>query len=42
VWCPFDENHTVCRLVTSWASTEEEVDELEHLLRSIEKTTQNG
>ena len=29
VWCPYDENCTVCRFVTSWATTEEEIDELE-------------
>ena len=31
VWCPADELHTVCRFVTSWASTEEEIEELERL-----------
>lgn len=29
VWCPFDERHTVCRFVTSWATTKDEIDELE-------------
>ena len=29
VWCPYDEGHTVCRFVTSWATTEEEIDALE-------------
>lgn len=35
VWCPVDEHHTACRFVTSWATTEEEIENLEHkLLRS--------
>lgn len=25
VWCPVDEGHTACRFVTSWATTEEEI-----------------
>jgi len=25
VWCPVDEQHTACRFVTSWATTEEEI-----------------
>ena len=25
VWCPVDANHTACRFVTSWATTEEEI-----------------
>ena len=28
-----DRQHTICRLVTSWATTDEEIDELEDLLR---------
>jgi len=28
VWCPVDEQHTACRFVTSWATTEEEITEL--------------
>jgi threonine aldolase len=28
-----DKNHTICRFVTSWATTEEELDELEKILR---------
>ena len=28
VWCPVDEHHTACRFVTSWATTEEEIEEL--------------
>ncbi|MDF9867475.1 threonine aldolase [Bacilli bacterium PM5-3] len=28
VWCPYDENHTVIRFVTSWATSEEKVLEL--------------
>jgi len=29
VWCPVDEYRTACRFVTSWATTEAEIDELE-------------
>lgn len=29
VWCPVDKEHTACRFVTSWATTDEEIDELE-------------
>ena len=32
VWCPVDANHTACRFVTSWATTEEEIAELEDKL----------
>ena len=32
VWCPFDDSHTVCRFVTSWATTEEELNDLEKKL----------
>lgn len=32
VWCPVDESHTACRFVTSWATTEEEIDTLEKVL----------
>ena len=28
VWCPVDERHTACRFVTSWATTEDEIDAL--------------
>lgn len=28
VWCPVDDTHTACRFVTSWATTEEEVEEI--------------
>ena len=31
-WGPFDEDHTICRFVTSWATTEEELDKLEEIL----------
>ena len=24
-WCPYDENHSVIRLVTCWGTTEEDV-----------------
>jgi threonine aldolase len=29
VWCPADDSHTVCRFVTSWATTEDEIAEIE-------------
>lgn len=29
VWCPVDTNHTACRFVTSWATTEPEIAALE-------------
>ncbi len=29
VWCPVDATHTACRFVTSWATTEAEITELE-------------
>ena len=32
VWCPVDEQHTASRFVTSWATTREEIEELEHKL----------
>jgi threonine aldolase len=32
VWCPVDEQHTACRFVTSWATTEEEITELYNIL----------
>lgn len=31
-WGKYDEHHTICRFVTSWATTEEELAELERLL----------
>ncbi len=31
-WEPYDENHTIVRLATSWATTEEDVSELEEIL----------
>ena len=37
VWCPGpDAAHTVCRFVTSWATTEEEINTLERLLCQTE------
>lgn len=30
-WCPVDQQHTACRFVTSWATTEEEIVQLEQL-----------
>ena len=35
VWCPVDESHTACRFVTSWATTEDEIAELERLTRKM-------
>ena len=32
VWCPLDKQNTVCRFVTSWATTEAEIEEIERLL----------
>lgn len=29
VWCPVDATHTACRFVTSWATTDAEIDKLE-------------
>ncbi len=29
VWCPVDATHTACRFVTSWATTEQEIADLE-------------
>ena len=34
-WCPVDDDHTAVRFVTSWATTDDEVDELAHAVRSI-------
>ncbi len=31
-WEPFDDDHTVCRFVTSWATTAEELDMLQEIL----------
>lgn len=31
-WCPFDERHTVCRFVTSWATTEADFQELKGII----------
>jgi threonine aldolase len=31
-WGPFDSNHTICRFVTSWATTEEEFEELQRII----------
>ena len=28
-----DKHHTICRFVTSWSTTEEEIDELEKIVR---------
>ena len=29
VWCPIDEHHTACRFVTSWATTDDEINQLQ-------------
>lgn len=34
VWCPVDEDHTACRFVTSWATTEQEISDLETMILS--------
>ena len=31
VWCPVDASHTACRFVTSWATTEQEIADLERM-----------
>lgn len=35
VWCPVDDSHTACRFVTSWATTEDEIVELERLTQKM-------
>ena len=35
VWCPVDDSHTACRFVTSWATTEDEIVELERFTRKM-------
>lgn len=32
IWEPYDDNSKVCRFVTSWATTDEQMSELEKLL----------
>lgn len=32
VWCPVDASHTACRFVTSWATTEQEIADLERVM----------
>ena len=39
VWCPVDEHHTACRFVTSWATTDDEIDALEQALLSLKPRT---
>ena len=34
-WEPFDDDHTVCRFVTSWATTAEELDTLQEILSEV-------
>jgi threonine aldolase len=31
-WGPYDENHTICRFVTSWATTDEDLQTLRKIL----------
>ena len=31
-WGPFDANHTICRFVTSWATTEADLQALEQIV----------
>lgn len=38
VWCPVDDTHTACRFVTSWATTQGELDMLSSFLIEGEKT----
>jgi threonine aldolase len=33
-WGPYDEHHTICRFVTSWATTEHDLSVLNSLLHS--------
>jgi threonine aldolase len=33
VWCPYDDENTVCRFVTSWATDEKEIADLEAALK---------
>lgn len=35
-WCPYNAGHTVCRFVTSWATTPEQLDRLEEIITSTE------
>jgi threonine aldolase len=32
VWCPVDDTHSACRFVTSWATTAQEIEEMERML----------
>lgn len=32
LWEPYDDNHTLCRFVTSWATTDEDLEQLRRLL----------
>ena len=34
-WGKYDESHTICRFVTSWATTEKELNELERILNGL-------
>ena len=37
-----DKHHTICRFVTSWATTDEELDQLEEILASLQRQTMIG
>ena len=34
-WCDYDEHHDVCRFVTSWMTTDDDLLQLEHLLQVL-------
>lgn len=34
-WAPIDEEHTLCRFVTSWATTEKDLEALEYALKTL-------
>jgi threonine aldolase len=34
-WCPIDENHYLCRFVTSWSTTTSDIDKLENILKAL-------
>jgi threonine aldolase len=34
-WEPIDDEHTLCRFVTSWATTEADIEELSHAIKSV-------
>ena len=34
-WIPIDEEHTLCRFVTSWATTDDDIEELRTTLKEL-------